>query len=112
MVLTHLSLASLLWDIGKQNSPRCDATEPGVPSGAILFQQRNFIKKEIKIQITPNIPKNESGLTQMITMGESIRHIWVKTVIGLKIGVSESNFCQLFKFKELTEQTPTVVSVI
>ena len=23
--LTHLSLASLLWDIGKQNSPRCDA---------------------------------------------------------------------------------------
>ena len=35
--LTHLSLASLLWDIGKQNSPRCDATERGVPSGAILF---------------------------------------------------------------------------
>ena len=23
--LTHLSLTSLLWDIGKQNSPRCDA---------------------------------------------------------------------------------------
>ena len=35
--LTHLSLASLLWDIGKQNSPRCDAAERGVPSGAILF---------------------------------------------------------------------------
>ena len=35
--LTHLSLASLLWDIGEQNSPRCDATERGVPSGAILF---------------------------------------------------------------------------
>ena len=35
--LTHLSLASLLWDIGKQNSPRCDAAECGVPSGAILF---------------------------------------------------------------------------
>ena len=35
--LTHLSLASLLWDIGKQYSPRCDATERGVPSGAILF---------------------------------------------------------------------------
>ena len=27
--LTHLSLTSFLWDIGKQNSPRCDA--------AILF---------------------------------------------------------------------------
>ena len=37
VVLTHLSLASLLWDIGKQNSPRWDVTERGVPSGAILF---------------------------------------------------------------------------
>ena len=36
-VLTHLSLVSLLWNIGKQNSPRCDAAERGVPSGAILF---------------------------------------------------------------------------
>ena len=35
--LTHISLASLLWDIGKQNSPRCDAAERGVPSVAILF---------------------------------------------------------------------------
>ena len=35
--LTHLSLASLLWDIGKQNSPRSDAAERGAPSGAILF---------------------------------------------------------------------------
>ena len=26
-----------LWDIGKQYSPRCDAAERGVPSGAILF---------------------------------------------------------------------------
>ena len=43
--LTHLSLASLLWDIGKQNSPRCDAAERGVPSGAILFAWRIFIEK-------------------------------------------------------------------
>ena len=35
--LTHLSPASHLWDIGKQKSPRFDATERGVPSGAILF---------------------------------------------------------------------------
>ena len=47
--LTHLSLASLLWDLGKQNSPRCDATERGVPSGAILFAYRNFIEKWNKI---------------------------------------------------------------
>ena len=43
--LTHLSLTSLLWDIGKQHSPRCDAAERGVPSGAILFAKKNFIKK-------------------------------------------------------------------
>ena len=42
--LTHLSMASLLWDICKQYSPRCDAAER-VPSGAILFAQRNFIEK-------------------------------------------------------------------
>ena len=44
-VLTHISLASLLWDIGKQYSPRYDAAQRGVPSGAILFAQRNFITK-------------------------------------------------------------------
>ena len=44
-ILSHLSLASLLWDIGKQNSPRWDAAERGVPSGANLFAWRNFIKK-------------------------------------------------------------------
>ena len=47
-ILTHLRLASLLWYIGKQNSPRCDASERGVPSGAILFAQRNFIEKSDK----------------------------------------------------------------
>ena len=36
-LLTNLSLTSLLWDIGKQNSPRCDAAELGVPSEAFLF---------------------------------------------------------------------------
>ena len=30
-------LASFLCDIGKQFSPRYDAAEPGIPSGAILF---------------------------------------------------------------------------
>ena len=45
VLLTHLSLASLLWDIGKQHSPRCDAAERGVPSRAILFAWRNFIEK-------------------------------------------------------------------
>ena len=49
MILIHLSLASLLWDIGKQNSPRCDAAERGVPSGAILLLHREISSKnEIK----------------------------------------------------------------
>ena len=26
LLVTHMSLASFLWDIGKLNSPRCDAT--------------------------------------------------------------------------------------
>ena len=43
--LTHISLASFVWDIGKQNSPRCDAAKCGVPSGAILFADMIFIEK-------------------------------------------------------------------
>ena len=46
--LTRLSLSSLLWDIGKQNSPRCDAAERGVPSGTILFAKESLSKNEIK----------------------------------------------------------------
>ena len=34
----------LLWDIDKQNSPRCDATIRGVPSGDILFAYLIFIE--------------------------------------------------------------------
>ena len=33
----HWSSGIILLDIGKQNSPRCDAAECGVPSGANLF---------------------------------------------------------------------------
>ena len=39
--LTHVSL----WDIGKQNSPRCDAAKRGVPSEAILFADILLIEK-------------------------------------------------------------------
>ena len=39
----------------------------------------NFHRKtELNLKITPDAPKNESGLTQMIMMGKSIRQIWVK----------------------------------
>ena len=78
--LTHISLASYLWDIGKQYSSGCDAAEHGVPSGAILFAKKikcpfeklNKIKK-----ITPDSPRNESGHIKIITMGKSIRNKWV-----------------------------------
>ena len=40
-----ISLASFLWDTGKQNNPRCDAAKRGVPSGAILFACKIFIEK-------------------------------------------------------------------
>ena len=43
--LTHISLVSFLWDIGKQKSPRCDAAKRSVPSGTIPFADINFIEK-------------------------------------------------------------------
>ena len=43
--LTHISLASFLWDTDKQNSHRWDAAKRGAPSGAFLFALRNFIEK-------------------------------------------------------------------
>ena len=48
-LLVHLILASLLWDIGKQNSPVCDAAKRGVPSEAILFAERKIVEKWNKI---------------------------------------------------------------
>ena len=51
LILTKISLASFLWDKGKQNSPRCDAEDCGVPSGAILFALKNFfIENELKMK--------------------------------------------------------------
>ena len=44
LYLTYISLASFLRDTGKQYSPRCDAAECGIPSGAILFSLEKFIE--------------------------------------------------------------------
>ena len=40
--LTHLSLASFLWDIGKQWKTRSDAAECGVWSGIALFAYKMY----------------------------------------------------------------------
>ena len=69
-VLTHLSLASLLWDIGKQQNA---ASHLG------LFCLLGGISSKNDMRIKNHYyPKNESGLTQLIMMGKSIRQIWVK----------------------------------
>ena len=64
-----------LWDIDKQSNPRCDAAKRGVPSGAILFPFMNLIERCNKKRMAPVVPKNESGLFQMIGMGKPICHI-------------------------------------
>ena len=43
--LTHISLASHFWDIGKQCRPRSDTTERGIWSGSSLFDNRNIYSK-------------------------------------------------------------------
>ena len=53
----------------------------------------NFHRKiEQKLKITPDAPKNERGLTQMIMIGESIRQIWVKMEGRDSLVVSESDY--------------------
>ena len=50
MCLTHLSLASFLWDTGKQHSPRYDAAECGAASHLELccLPKEISAKNEIK----------------------------------------------------------------
>ena len=57
-------------------------TKRGVPSGDILFADNNFCQRKAKYKwkITPDSPKNENGLIQMIRMEKFIRHNWVKTL--------------------------------
>ena len=38
----------------------------------------DFHKNETKMKIAPDVPRFESGLIQMIRMGKSICHKWVK----------------------------------
>ena len=46
--------------------------------GLFYLHREISSKNGIKIKITPNTPKIESGLSQMIMMGKSILQIWVK----------------------------------
>ena len=85
---THISLMSLLGDIGKQYNPRCDDAERVYSVCLENFHQRI----EYILKITPNTPKSESELIQLIMMGESIHQIWVKQISGL---ISNENIFSL-----------------
>ena len=39
-------------------------------------------KNEMEMKNHTRCPKNENGLIQMIRMGKSIRHKWVKVAVG------------------------------
>ena len=52
---------------------------------------------ELNFKITPAAPKNESGLVQLIMMGESIRQIWVN-VCCVDLGHWESIYLFIMKF--------------
>ena len=71
--VTHISLASLLWGTAPDVTPQNAASHLGL----VCLHREISSKNETKNKITPNTPKNESDLTQLITMGESIRQIRV-----------------------------------
>ena len=52
----------------------------GLYCSIMVISTPNKIKLDINI---PDFPKNENGLTQLIRMGKSIRHIRVKKAEGL-----------------------------
>ena len=61
---------------------QCDC---GVPSGANLFAYRISSKNKMKIwKITPDAPKIESGIIQIMRMGKSIRQKWVNTSCNIQ----------------------------
>ena len=74
VAITHISLATLVWDLGKQCRPRSDAAERSVYT--VCFQEFLFEMK-LKWKSTPDTPKIRNGLVQLIRMEKSIRQIWV-----------------------------------
>ena len=63
--LTHLSLTSFLWDIGKQQIAQNAASHLGLLCLYREISSKNEIKKD-KIKSLQTSPKNESGFTQLI----------------------------------------------
>ena len=77
--LTHLSLASILWDVSKRADPdQKPHNHGGVGSGSPLLFAVNLNKKR-KTPKTPHPPPPTKWLwaLQKMKMGNSIRHVWV-----------------------------------
>ena len=63
-------------EIAQDGTPQDAASHLGL----FCLLTRFSLKTEIKMKkITPEAPKYESGLIQMIRMGKSIHHKWVNT---------------------------------
>ena len=77
-ILTHISIVSLFWDLGKQCKPISDAAEHGADQGLHCLLAGNSIKNKIKIDNAPDTPKLGNGLVQLIGMEKSISHMWGK----------------------------------
>ena len=74
--LTHISLVSFLWDIGKQCRSRSYAAERGVWKGSLLFAYRMFYWNLNNKWNTTQQLLNGNGLVQLIIVGNSIRLKW------------------------------------
>ena len=84
-------------DIGKQYIPKCDAQNYAL--GLFCLLRGGFQKNEIKFENHSAGPKYESGLTQMILMGKSIHHKWVKMYL-----ISFAMYPHLFERSKLKEK--------
>ena len=78
----YISLASYLWDIVEEYSLRCDAAGHGIPSWAVLFVKRNFIKKLNEILKSLLVPLKSLLVPRKWTCpntnnGKVHRHNWV-----------------------------------
>ena len=74
--LTHISLASFLWDIGNSIAPDVTPQNAASHLGLLCLRREISSKNEIKNKKNTRLtPESESGLIQLIIMGESIRHM-------------------------------------
>ena len=69
LILTHISLASHFWDIGKRCRPRSDTAER---SGSTLFAHRNLYHKYDKNGMYTRHPLNEKWTRPVDKYGKDV----------------------------------------